>query len=477
MKTEITKLIAEHPKHYVNLIKRDPAMLAWVSDNTLIQETKLSAVIYSAVHQKTNICKQGNTQSFDRWSTGFIGCGPAATCACTRENIAAKVSATKQNYSAEQHIQINEQRQATMIEKYGTAYNSQRVELKHIWTKPKISADAHEKLTNREWLDTEYNTNTRTLTDIADELGVYYSTVAEYCKKFGFTIRQVTNYSLQEREISDFIASLGVQCVTNDWAVLETQEIDILIPSHNLGIEVDGLYWHSYHPTNKKIEDRVRHLDKSQRAAAKNIDILHITDYEWINKTDIIKNIIRSKLNLNQRIYARQCQILPVTRAEEKQFLNTHHLQGFVSSSAAYGLYYQNELTMLLTLGRSRFNKKATYEILRVCGLGGTTVTGGLSKLINHIRACYPNEQFITYCDLNKSTGNGYKQSGFSLVSQAGPGYFWTDGTSVISRYRCQKKQLAKWLKSFDPLLSESENMFGAGYRRFWDCGNLVFLG
>lgn len=65
--------------------------------------------------------------------------------------------------------------------------------------------------------------------------------------------------------------------------------------------------------------------------------------------------------------------------------------------------------------------------------------------------------------------------TGFNFVRETGPGYFWTDGNTVYSRYRCQKKNLSKWLSSFNSDLSEAENLFRAGYRRYWTCGNLVF--
>ena len=50
-------------------------------------------------------------------------------------------------------------------------------------------------------------------------------------------------------------------------------------------------------------------------------------------------------------------------------------------------------------------------------------------------------------------------------------------GAVTVSRYRSQKHQLGKWLSNFDSALSESENMFADGWRRYWDCGNWVLLG
>ena len=45
----------------------------------------------------------------------------------------------------------------------------------------------------------------------------------------------------------------------------------------------------------------------------------------------------------------------------------------------------------------------------------------------------------------------------------------------TISRYKCQKSQLQKWLKTYDSTKTEAENMFLAKYRRYWDCGQTAW--
>jgi hypothetical protein len=37
------------------------------------------------------------------------------------------------------------------------------------------------------------------------------------------------------------------------------------------------------------------------------------------------------------------------------------------------------------------------------------------------------------------------------------------------------KNKLEHILPTFDETLTEKDNMFNNGYRRIWDCGNLVF--
>lgn len=474
-KEKILDLIKHKPKAYATIIKNTPELIQWVTEHSIIKSDTLIDHIRSAVYNETNVCPHGNLKKVKRISQGFAGCGPASVCKCTKTKISASVTVTKQLITSEMKIASNQRRIDTMIGKYGVPFNSQRQEIKSILQKPKISEDSYTKLTNKEWLDTEYNINERTLVDIAAELGVYYSTVGEYCRKFGFVIRQVTNYSQQEVEIANFIKSLGVAVETNNWSILKTSEIDILVPDYNFGIEVNGLYWHSYSPMSSAIEYKERHIDKTINAKSCGIELIHITDYEWINKQPIIKNIITSKLQLNKKVYARKCILKQVNRADEKTFLNNYHLQGHVPSKHAVGLYNNNQLVMLISVGVSRFSKNTTYEILRVCSAPGITVVGGLSKLISYIKKILPNSSFVTYCDLSKSSGNAYRQVGMTCISNTGPGYFWTDGTEMISRFKTFKKTLATWLLTYDPSKTVDENMFNSKYRKYWDCGNIVF--
>lgn len=474
MREQILEIFKNNPKGYVNNIKKNADMVNWVNTNSLIQSDKFVEMIYSAVYQKSNICECGKVMKFDRFSTGFK-CGLANVCEFTKKSISDAVSKTKQNYTSKEKSEINALRENTMIKKYGVKYNSQRDDIKHLWTEPKISNDAYDKLTDRTWLDNEYNMKKKSLVEIADDLNVYYGTVAEYCRKFNFNIRKTASYSLCEKNIVKYIQELGIECVENDWDTLTTREIDILIPTFNLGIEVNGLYWHSYHPSINKVEDKGRHLQKTENALEKNINLLHITDYEWNNYNSKIKNLIRTKLQLNEKIYARKCIISAVSNSESRLFLINNHLQQNVPAKYKVGLYYKDELVMIITYGKSRFSKDYDFEIYRVCSKPNISIIGGLSKLMTHIKKQHNNKKFITYCDRAKSNGNGYVQTGFKFVKSTGPGYFWTNGNEIISRYKCQKKNLSKWLPTFDPLMSESENLFLANYRRYWDCGNLVF--
>lgn len=477
MKEKILELINSNPKQYAKIIAKDQLLLEWVNTNTLIKTDHLPSNIFSAIYQQSNICKYENIKKFDRISTGFIGCGPAKSCKCTADNISKNVSISKLKQTPEEKIKTNDKRKTSMLEKYGVEFNSQREDKKHIWNRPKIPLTVHSKLIDYEWMNVEYNIKKRSLTDIAAELDVYYSTVAEYCHKFGFIIRPTSLRSLEEIQIVQYIKSLGCNHVKeSDRTIIAPKELDIVIPQLNFAIEVNGLRWHSHHPSLGIKENRYKHINKSKNAAKHGVTLIHITDYEWKHKKEIIKSIIQSRLGMNEKIHARLCDISPVDKKIEQEFLDKHHIQGYVSSSIAFGLFYKSELIMIMTIGKSRFKSDYDFEVLRMCAKSNFTINGGVSKLVSYLKKMCPNSSVVSYCDLSKGTGIGYVKAGFTFTGETGPGYFWTNGNNIVSRYKSQKAKLHSWLATFNPSKSEAVNMFDANYRRYWDCGNAIYV-
>lgn len=473
MKNKILEIYASSPKRYIAIIKQDPELLEWVSNNTKIVSDSLKDHLWHVISGESNVCKFGKIKKVERFPEGFKNCGAAFRCHCTKEALSAAVSNTKQQISVEEQRLINEKRAQTMIGRYGVKFNSQRPDLKHVWQKPKIDPEILAKLDNEQWLNEQYNVNQRTLVDIADELGVYYSTVGEYCKKFNFTIRQTSNYSSYETEVSEFIESLGFNTIKNDRSRIG-KELDILIPDANLAIEINGLYWHSYHPKSGKEERPHRHLEKYQLAAAQNLQLLQITDEEWSTKTEIIKSMIRSKLGVTNKIYARQCKVHRVEADEARQFIEENHLLGSLPMAVSVGLYYDGELVSLMSYKKSRFSKTPSCELLRYCTKNNFTVVGGGSKLLNEIVKEF--ETVVAQVDVSKFSGQSLVAMGFKETKHLVPEYFWTDGTTSIPKYICRKNHIKEWLPSYNPALNDADNMFAANYRRYYDCGTKFFV-
>jgi len=188
------------------------------------------------------------------------------------------------------------------------------------------------------------------------------------------------------------------------------------------------------------------------------------------------KDIIDSKNSLKNRIYARRCKIKRVMTTEAKTFLNKTHMQGHANFSIAYGLYYDDELVMIMTFGKPRFTKQYEWEIVRMSSKPYTVVIGGASKLFKHFIKEQNPKSIISYCDLRYSHGNVYNILGMSCVGKTKPNYWYKKGDIVYSRYKCMKSKLPKMIPIFLSKLTETENMMINGFTKVYDLGNLKFV-
>lgn len=289
---------------------------------------------------------------------------------------------------------------------------------------------------------------------------VYYygSTVCLKCSK------KESNF---ESKIKDFLDIHGIEYIENTKDIIGPLELDIYIPSHKMAIECNGVYWHS----EGMGKSRNYHINKTKLCDSSNIDLIHIFDLLWDDRSKAYKSILLSKLGLNDKIHARKCQVIVPSRSQERNFLEKFHLQGYIPSSERLALAHEDKIVSIITLKRPRYNKKYDYEILRFCSRSGITVVGGFSRLMHR----YKDRNIITYADKCISKGKTYRRYGMKEQKDSKPGYHYFKSGRLFSRNKFQKHKLHKILDSFDPNLTEYKNMKNNGYDRYWDCGNKVF--
>jgi hypothetical protein len=224
--------------------------------------------------------------------------------------------------------------------------------------------------------------------------------------------------------------------------------------------------------------DCTKSLKKTDLCVSNGINLLQIYSHEWNNvaKQDIWKSIINNRLNISNKIYARECVVKIVDNRECKQFLNKNHLQGQDNSKIKLGLYKNGTLVSMMTFSKPRFDKNKEWELVRFCNLLNNTVVGGASKLFKYFITHYNPINIISYADRRYSDGNLYKTLNFSEVSKTPPSYFYIKSGKIISRFMAQKHKLKKILNNYDENKTEVKNMIENKYRRMWDCGNYKFL-
>jgi uncharacterized Zn finger protein (UPF0148 family) len=277
--------------------------------------------------------------------------------------------------------------------------------------------------------------------------------------------------SSAEIEIKEFLNSLNIEYVHSDWSIITPQELDFYIPSHNLAIEFNGIYWHS----ELQGKGKDYHLEKTQKCSEKGIKLLHIFENEWNSKKDIWKNIIKDNLELNERICSSKCNLKQVAKSEEKQFLENNHLQGYVDSQIAFGLYYEDELVTLMSFSKNKGSYDVKWELLRFASKQNVNVIDGASKILKYFRENFEGG-IVVYSDRRYSIDSIYKELGFQFSHNSDPKYFYFKSSGILENsQKYMEHKLPSLLEKFDHNLTEWENMVNNGYNRIWDCGNSVW--
>jgi hypothetical protein len=274
--------------------------------------------------------------------------------------------------------------------------------------------------------------------------------------------------SFTEKNIVEFLNKNNLIVKENDRTVLHGHELDIYLPDKKLAFEYDGLYWHS-----ELYKDKNYHLSKTEECEKQGIQLIHIFEDEWLYKRDIVKSRINGLLGLNDRIFARKCQVREVPYKESEKFLDMCHIQGNCMSTYRYGLYYNDELVSLMTFGKSRFNKNE-FELLRYCNKLNVNVIGGASRLFEHFLKDHGEiQEVISFADRRWSVGNLYEKLDFTLVGQTEPAYYYVIDGIRHNRIEFQKHKLIA--EGFSPDMTEHEIMLSRKIYRIYDCGNLKY--
>jgi hypothetical protein len=284
----------------------------------------------------------------------------------------------------------------------------------------------------------------------------------------------------KEIEVLDYIKNIYSGEVIHTFKLNNT-EIDIFIPDLNIGIEYNGLYWHS----EQNGKDKKYHIDKTNRMFENGYRLIHIFEDEWINKQDIVKSKLNHILGLNngERIYARKSQVQVIDSKTKNAFLENNHIQGSDLSSISLGLFYEKELVSVMTFSKPRggigknTGKDGYYELVRFASLKDKVVVGAFGKLLEYFKKNYVFKKIITYADLRWSVdSNIYEKIGFKNVRTTTPNYWYADRNYRYHRYGFRKQVLKdKFPELYDSSLTEFEIMNQSSYYRIWDCGNLVY--
>ena len=223
-------------------------------------------------------------------------------------------------------------------------------------------------------------------------------------------------------------------------------QLDIYVPEKSLAIEYHGGYWHSCGSEETNYL-RNRHQIKANKAHEEGIKLYQFFDYELQERNDIVWSMINHAMGNSTKLFARKLQFGEVDKKQMAIFFNNNHIGGNQPAELCYGLYQKESLISAVSLRK----RQRDYEIVRFATTLGTTVIGGLSKIIHKIGPILNYPDLFSYANQRYSKAKGgYAAAGFSHLGTTKPGYMWWKSNKYYDRRLYQKHKLAAKLPLFD---------------------------
>lgn len=218
----------------------------------------------------------------------------------------------------------------------------------------------------------------------------------------GSSCRKCTNLtrgSLKEQQLAEYIQSLGLD-VQRNVRILQGKEIDIFIPSLNLGFEFNGIFWHSSTDTPKNY-----HRTKSILASKLGIKLIHVYEDMWDFYPQLLKSLILKEVNLVPII--KEYGVKSISKSEATAFINANSFtcNEFTSHVA---LCSDTEIVAIMTLNDN--------ELIQYCEIAKYKIQCGAQSLFTHfIKSC--NYSVITSACQNDWPTDVLLTLGFTQLS------------------------------------------------------------
>lgn len=208
-----------------------------------------------------------------------------------------------------------------------------------------------------------------------------------------------------ESEIFSLVSSHYQDTQSRVRNIISPYELDIYIPSINLAIEFNGVYWHS---TERK--EKGYHQMKRRLCEDKGIRLISVNEWDWLEKRGRIERIILSAIgkNNNKSAPARKCLVVGVSTKDYRAFMNDNHIQGYAMAKYKFGLAFEDEIVAVMSFNQL---KSGSWDMVRYAT--SCNVQGGQSKLFKYASSVLNMSECQSFVDCDFFTGSSYSNSGF----------------------------------------------------------------
>lgn len=293
---------------------------------------------------------------------------------------------------------------------------------------------------------------------------VYNRSKGTRCPKCSKTLNKV---SYAEESIFKVVADIFPDAIQSSRKIIPPKELDIYIPSKNIAIEFNGIYWHSEEKSGMDY-----HRNKTLLCQEKGIRLIHIWEDDYARNPELVHRMLKHKLGFStgKRVFARKTQTREIDTQTIKKFLGENHIQGYTSGSIKLGLFFEEELVAVVSFSRTG----STLRLERYAT--SCHVIGGQSKLLKWVDNNVEYTDMITFADLTVSDGTLYEKTGWVMDKELSPDYSYVYKGERHHKFGFRLKRFRT-----DPTLLWAEGLTEKqlaelnGLTRIWDCGKLRY--
>jgi len=317
------------------------------------------------------------------------------------------------------------------------------------------------------------------------------------CKKCGTIFESVwhsghickcpTCYPITKRGIQtavkDYICRLtDAEIDVDSRNVIDGYELDIVDNSQKLAVEVDGLFWHTHEGsiisyktgTRTTGRDISYHLNKTELCENIGFRLIHFTDDEWLSNRKLCEAVLRQAYGTGLRYIIHDgIEIKHVPIHVKNKFLMKYSFAGSCSSSVDLGIYVRNRLVSIMCFSKVRHSQEYEWQLMRYAKMNFISVENGFSMLLSAFEKEFNPSSVVFYADRRFYIRSDFMDD-MVFVKSTRPNFYWVNskGTEKFKPHEFSKTNI----KPYDSTKTFLENMHTLGYKRYFDCGNLVFV-
>ena len=259
--------------------------------------------------------------------------------------------------------------------------------------------------------------------------------------------------SKAQREINEFILSLGFETIYGDKNIIKPKELDIVIPLKKLAVEYNGLHWHH----DKRIK-KDNHIIKQQLTNDAGYELVTIFEDEWLTKPHVVKKLISRRL-LDKLPDIHSYSIGTIDPIMARTFLNEEHINGAPEILGVCLGYFDETDTLISLLTLDLINNN-DWNLSRIA-TNNYYDDATIDKLFYYFIENYQPRTISTISDNRFSDNKIYLNLKFNVSKKLPIDYMY-----IKSSRRYTKSEIEKI----------TQTTISKKSKKIWDCGKTEWV-